>query len=338
MKKIIQKVIILTMCLCMCTGCAQLRNKIAYTIYPVGYLIQRITNNTMQYQSIQEADTIVQRANIADDYKDILSSSKVLFHIGTLEPYYNVFSKEIKEAVPKDIDLGSKNAIYNFNRYTYVEDEQGKGTYLESPYYDDKAFAIGDYYQKDLNLWLDPIMMLSMAKDILNWIKQDDPDHIPLYEENYAKLESELIELDSQYQTLSSTMSENNQHIAFVSMTPSFGNWQKTYGIQVYPVILSRYGILPNESQLKKIKQRIIQDDVRYIVHEPNMTEEMEMLYQTLEEDLQLTRVELSNLSSLSETESAQGKDYISIMYENLNALSTMVIDNEKPEESENVE
>ena len=29
-------------------------------------------------------------------------------------------------------------------------------------------------------------------------------------------------------------------------MTASFGNWQKTYGFQVYPVILAKYGALPN--------------------------------------------------------------------------------------------
>ena len=35
---------------------------------------------------------------------------------------------------------------------------------------------------------------------------------------------------------------KNQKSIRFVSMTASFGNWQKTYGFQVYPIILSKYG------------------------------------------------------------------------------------------------
>ena len=43
-----------------------------------------------------------------------------------------------------------------------------------------------------------------------------------------------------------------------------------------------------------------------------------------LEEELGLVRVEMHNLSSLTETEESMGKDYISLMYENLSVLDTM--------------
>ena len=112
-------------------------------------------------------------------------------------------------------------------------------------------------------------------------------------------------------------------------MTSSFGNWQKTYGIQVYPVILSKYGALPNNEQLECIKQRIIADSVQYIVYEPNMSDDMVELFNQLQEELNLTRVELSNLSSLTESQKGSGKDYVSIMYENLQTLESMAISNE---------
>ena len=107
-------------------------------------------------------------------------------------------------------------------------------------------------------------------------------------------------------------------------MIASFGNWQKTYGFQVYPVILSKFGALPNDEQLDLIKTRIKNDNVKYIVYEPNMTPDMIELFNNLEEELKLTRVELSNLSSLTQSQKNDGKDYISIMYENLSVLETM--------------
>ena len=107
-------------------------------------------------------------------------------------------------------------------------------------------------------------------------------------------------------------------------MTASFGNWQRTYGIQVYPVILSKYGVLPNDLQLEAIKQRIVEDGVKYIVNEPNMTEDMKELYDQLVEELGLKTVELSNLSSLSVTQKSSNMDYLTIMYENLAQLEVM--------------
>ena len=64
---------------------------------------------------------------------------------------------------------------------------------------------------------------------------------------------------------------------------------------------------------------------MKYIVYEPNMTSDMVTLFNQVENDLHLTRVELSNLSSLTAEQEKSGKDYLSIMYENLSVLQTMV-------------
>ena len=107
-------------------------------------------------------------------------------------------------------------------------------------------------------------------------------------------------------------------------MSASFGNWQKAYGFQIYPVCLSKYGALPSETELEIIKQRIIDDGVKYIAYEPNMTEEMTVLFNQLEDELKLTRVNLNNISSLTPSQLANNKDYLSLMYENLNVLENM--------------
>ena len=222
----------------------------------------------------------------------------------------------------------SINAIYLFKRYTPVV-TNNEVTYVESDYYDASLFEDVDVNAKDLYLWLDPIAMLSMAKDIRDWYIQKYPDNAKFYEDNCDKLENDLVQLDASYQALATKNLNENKSIKFVSMTSSFGNWQKTYGIQVYPVILSKYGALPNNEQLECIKQRIIADSVQYIVYEPNMSDDMVELFNQLQEELNLTRVELSNLSSLTDSQKESGKDYISIMYENLQTLESMAISNE---------
>lgn len=313
----------MSLVLCLLCGCANVRSGIAYTVYPVGYLIQRLAGNTVTSISLQDQTTIVQRAQIREDYQNILAKYAVLFHIGDLEPYISVYSDEINDSGIVRNDLSTLNAVYEFKRYTQVITD-GEISYIESPYYKGDAFDSIDMSRLDLYLWNDPIAMLSMAKDIYSYLIRNYPENENTYTENMDRLEADLINLDAQYQMLATSLIANSQVIRFVSMTSSFGNWQKTYGFQVYPVILSKYGVLPDETQLEIIKNRIVQDDVRYIVYEPNMSEDMIALFDRLESELMLTRVELCNLSSLTETEIAEGKDYLSLMYENLSVLETM--------------
>ncbi len=336
MRKKLQIILMSLVMMLMC-GCANVRSGIVYTVYPVGYLIQRLAGNTVDAVSLQDQTTIVQRAQIRSDYQNILAKYAILFHIGDLEPYISVYSDEIASSGIVRNDLSVLNAVYEFKRYTQVITD-GEISYIESPYYKGTEFDSVDMNKLDLYLWNDPIAMLSMAKDIYSYLVRTYPENENTYKENLDKLEADLINLDAQYQMLATSLINNSQTIRFVSMTASFGNWQKTYGFQVYPVILSRFGVLPDEKQLEIIKNRIIQDDVRYIVYEPNMSEDMIELFDRLENELLLTRVELSNLSSLTEAEIADGRDYLSLMYENLSVLETMRTSNTSNEANRSTE
>lgn len=308
------------------TGCTTLKNQVAYTVYPIGYLIDRISQNTVVSKQIG-SNTIVQRSQIVEGYEEILENSDALFYVGRIEPYLTIYRKNIVDLVPETIDLSSVNAVYKFERYTQIITE-GKVSYVETPYYIDPSFDAVDVTEKDLNLWLDPISMLSMAKDITDWLCEKYPDNEQLYRDNCKALETDLIRIDASYQALATKNQNEGKSIKFVSMTASFGNWQKTYNIQVYPVILSKYGSLPTEEQLNAIKQRITNDNVKYIAYEPNMTDDMKALYDELKEEMGLEEVVINNLSSLTNEQIETSKDYISIMYENLNVLSEMALSN----------
>lgn len=42
------------------SGCANVRSGIVYTVYPVGWLIERLAGNTVSSVSLQDQTTIVQ--------------------------------------------------------------------------------------------------------------------------------------------------------------------------------------------------------------------------------------------------------------------------------------
>ncbi|MGB4614387.1 MAG: zinc ABC transporter substrate-binding protein, partial [Erysipelotrichaceae bacterium] len=114
-KKLLSFLVVILMIFSL-SACAAVNNQVAYTIYPIKYILQRLGGNTINSVSIQD-QSIVQRAQIVDNYDEILINSSVLINIGQLEPYMGVYSAEIKELTEKRLDLSSLNAIYTFQRY-----------------------------------------------------------------------------------------------------------------------------------------------------------------------------------------------------------------------------
>lgn len=307
------------------SGCQVQKTQVAYTNYPIGYLINRIGGDYVHAVSIQNDESTMQIATLKEDYVSILENSEVLFHVGDIEPYSIVFDKYVKEGVVKDADLSGLNAIYLNQRYIPVYEDNHIFSYLERPYYTQDTFTNIDMPYFDLNLWIHPITMLSMADSIYSKLVEMYPDLASTFKQNFDNLKLDLVRLDAQFQKLSSQMQEENMEIKFVSTTNSFGSWQKAYGVQVYPLVLSQYGVLPSESQLEYIKQRILADNVKYYAYESNMSDAMNEMALTLMDELGLIRVDLNNLSSLTSAQSEGNKDYLTLMYENLAALETML-------------
>lgn len=300
------------------SGCEEKNPSIATTVYPVQYLVERIGGDDVTVSNITE-NTMIQRAQIKSSFQDILKDSDALFYIGGLEPYMDLYVGDIRDTGVDMVDLATKSAIYKFERYTSTTiDGITAGT--EGPYYEGEEFANLDTYDADPMLWMDPVAMTSMASDIRDYLVQKYPQYKDIFDENYDALELDLARLEADFQAIP----DGKMNISFVSMTPSFGNWQKSYGIKVYPVTLSKYGALPTSDQLAAMKKRIKSDHVRYIAIEQNLSEDMEKLQQQLIDELALIPVNLNNLSSISSEDKKASKDYLTIMYDNLKALESI--------------
>lgn len=287
------------------------------TTYPVEYIIGRIAQDRVNVVNLT-ANKIITRAQVVEDYQDQLENIDVVFEFGKLEPYLSVLGSEFLDQGVQMVDLTASASVYLFQRY-HTTDLQGTTVTLESPYYEGSNFENIDVYQTDPYLWLDPITMISMAGSVKDWLVQYYPEEKQFFEDNYEELTLELAKMDADYQELW------KQEIGFVSVTPSFGNWQKAFGIEVYPLILSRYGVLPTQKQLEFIKESIKAAGIQYIVHEPNLTEDMEALFQQVKTDLSLTSVEMHSLAFLTDSDLNSNKNYMTLMWENLDTLESMV-------------
>lgn len=313
-----KKIIVALVLLLPLTGCAPSSVKVCSTVYPIHYLINQIGGSFVDTCSLSE-NTVVQRTQIVSDYKELLKEADLLFYIGGLEPYYEIYIDEIRNSSMKSVDLSTQSAIYKFGRYVSINID-GNVVGVEKPYYDAASFEMVNTYVNDPMIWMDPIAMTSMARTITNELSALLPDKSKYFEDNFSTLEVELARLDAEYQSLKKEYGK----ISMVTMTPSFGNWQKSYGVQVYPVILSKYGVLPNAEQLAFIKEQIRNDGVQYIALEANLEEDMLLLQEELANELGLIPIRLNNLSSITTEDIKENKNYQTMMYDNLEILESI--------------
>ncbi len=312
-----KKITSLLICLLLATtfaGCTKVKATITTTVYPVRYLVEKLAGNKVDVQYISE-ETFIQRSRIADNYKELLEKTDLLIYVGELEPYMDLFQEEMQTYSFSIINLASLSAVYNFRRYKIAK-INGVSVTTESEYYDSPLFDLTDKYNMDPFIWMDPISMSSMALTIKEWLQQRYPEESLVFENNFKALQAELVRMDAEYRQLL-----NYSNIKLVTVAPTFGCWQKVYGVQVYPLIMSRFGVLPTEEQLEVIKKQIVADGVKYIVYDPTLPEDMQALYQQVRDELKLKEITLSSLSILSEADKEKSKDYKTIMYENLTTL-----------------
>lgn len=321
MKQRILKLLLITLLTTTLVACVPSDKKVVVTSYPVEFLVRTLAGERVQVERLYEGN-VAQTAVIRSDYEKVLADSNAIFYISELQPYWEVYEKEINNEANnlEFIDLAERSVLYDFARYTTirVDDEQHV---VESSYYSPEALANVDMYDKDPFLWMDPLAMTSMARTIKDWLVKNYPDEASIYEERYSQLEINLTHLQADYQNLRN----HSGQILFATVTPSFGNWQRSFNLEVYPLSISKYGVLPNEKLLNDIRARLSSDNVGYIALESGLSKEQLQLYNQIKVEFDLQEIKLKNLFTLTEEDAELNADYFTIMYENLETLESMV-------------
>lgn len=319
MKQKLKYLIITMMLLTSLTGCVPRVRNVLVTNYPTEYLVKTLAGNRVRVNRIDTGSSI-QSGGLVEDYEKLIKDADVIFYINELQPYWELVKDDLNQADLKMVDLAEFTSLYPFKRYTTIRSGLDASAVVEGDYYKGITAEDIDMYQQDPVLWVDPKTMTSMASTIKDWLVATYPDDKSIFETNFENLKVDLVRLQADF----SLLKEVDTPIQLVSMTPSFGNWQKSFDIEIHPVIISKYGVLPNERELDIIRERIINDGATHIIYEEGMDEETEALYNRIKTELELTEIKLSSLYNLSEEDAEMNVTYITKMYQNLETLEAL--------------
>ncbi|HHV46077.1 MAG TPA: zinc ABC transporter solute-binding protein [Tissierellia bacterium] len=171
----------------------------------------------------------------------------------------------------------------------------------------------------DPHLWLDPENMIRIGKVIKDRFIELDPNNKESYEENYETLKNRLELLDKRYYE---ELRDKKMDTIIVSHN-AFGYMAKRYGFKQIPVA----GISPDQEPSPRTIADIIDlakdKNYEYIFLESMASPKT---VETIAEETNLKTLVLNPIEGLTEEEMERGKDYISIMEENLENLKEALV------------
>jgi zinc transport system substrate-binding protein len=167
---------------------------------------------------------------------------------------------------------------------------------------------------KDPHVWLSPKLIKKQATKILEGLKEIDPANESYYVANAQKLNTKLDGLDNKFRDELKSCSNKNivtSHTAFAYLARDYGLTQ-----------VSISGLSPDEEpssqKLAAISEFVKQKGIKYIFFEKLVSPK---LAETIANETGAQTLVLDPIEGLSEEDMQQGKNYITIMEDNLKNL-----------------
>lgn len=172
----------------------------------------------------------------------------------------------------------------------------------------------GHHHDFDPHVWLSPERAVKLVENIRDGLSKQYPDKKKAFEKNATAYLEKLSALDKEYKDALSTAKQKNfvtQHTAFAYLALDYG--LKQIGITG---VSADEDITP--ARLASLTEYVKKYGIKYIYFEENASKK---LAETLAKETGVSLDVLNPLESLTDEDVKAGKDYISVMQDNLKAL-----------------
>ncbi|WEG72718.1 metal ABC transporter substrate-binding protein [Vagococcus intermedius] len=170
----------------------------------------------------------------------------------------------------------------------------------------------------DPHVWLDPVLAQAEVQTIAKAITELDQENSDVYKKQAKEYQSKLAELD---RTFSETLvAAKNRDL--VTQHAAFGYLAARYDLHQVSISGISPDQEPSPTELAKIEDFVKKEQVHYIY-----TEELAStkIAKTIASATGAELLNLNTLEGLSKAKQEQGADYLSVMKENLEALSKSI-------------
>lgn len=229
-------------------------------------------------------------------------------------------SDEMETWVPSVLEsIGSSDVIVveaaeNIALFEMVEDAAAEEEHDEEEGHEEGE----DAHNVDPHVWLDPVYAQEEVDAILSGVLEADEANKESYEANAAVFNEKLAKLDASYQTAFET-AENR---TFVVQHAAFGYLARRYELTEVAVSDVSSDAEPNPAKLAELQRFMIDNQITTVYYSDSASSKTA---QTLAEATGAALEVLSPLEGITDEDQEAGKDYLSVMEENLEALKKVI-------------
>lgn len=168
----------------------------------------------------------------------------------------------------------------------------------------------------DPHIWLNPQNVKIMCEKIYTTLSQIDPDNKAIYEENYNNYVAKLDKLDNDFKTTIESLPNKN----IVVSHQAYSYLCNAYGLEQVAIDGISADSEPSPDKMMSLINFVKTNNVKYIFYEELVSQKTA---ETLSSETGAKLLPLNPFEGLTDDEIANGDNYISVMYENLENIKT---------------
>lgn len=279
------------------------------TVYPMQFLIEEIVGDTVNVKRVPGANS--HSAAIDWSAKEIIDmlGADLLFYIHAgADDYIPNKADVFADGDVELIDM-SQHIQYNLVCYTHThEEDETNGT----------AGCEDQVLLEDPHFWLDPVLMLQAASFVKDKLIATYPQYEELYNNRYTVLSSSLEKLDMDFQAMADLATK-----PIITTVMLFTYWHARYDIEIISITSDAHSTESNPGDLIEILNIALENNVEYVLFEKNANSPAgdQLLTDLLQYNADAEALFIHGLGSITENERDAGATYLTIMYDNLDAL-----------------
>lgn len=272
--------------------------KVVASVYPVYEFVRQVGGDKV------EATMLVPAGAEPHDWepkaKDLaqIKSAKLFFYHGAgLEPLDKILTKEVLGAtLPVEVSKG----------ITVIAEKDSDG------HANDKSHNHNQ--ESDAHMWLDPVYAQQEVETILGALIAADPANADYYKQNAERFKGQLAKINEDYQGVLSKVTRRD----IVTSHAAFGYLAQRYQLRQVAIMGLSPDSEPTPEKMTEVVKFCRENNVNYIFFETIVSPK---LAQTIAKETGTELLVLNPLESLTEDEVKQGKNYVTVMGENLKNL-----------------
>ncbi|MFB4162330.1 metal ABC transporter solute-binding protein, Zn/Mn family [Alteribacillus sp. JSM 102045] len=239
---------------------------------------------------------------------DVVEADAFMFNGAGMEGFAEEINKMAQEEGVLSIEVTEDIDLKNFaDEHTHEHDHHEESE--ESSEEHDHGHG-----EVDPHIWLDPVIAAEAAENIKDALIELRPEQKETFEENFADLKEQLLDLDKEFSEMVNA-AEGNQ---FIVSHSAYGYWEDRYGLEQIGVAGLAPSDEPSQKQLREIIETVEDSGIQHVMLEKNVSSKVT---EVVQDEVGAEALHVQNLASLIQEERDSGEDYFSLMKQNIDNL-----------------